>query len=154
MIGGEGVAKIELYNAAGVVKIDGLTFTRGNERQIRIGYPDYFDCPDKFMDNKSWKRFWDGVSFGCEIDINFDDWDLTVSDTLGRSVQTFLKDMHNHAGVGRIKLTPHIDKAAQAYWVLRTNSWWYDYPYDRWRGIAGTVSFKGSDKLAGIDAVE
>lgn len=151
MIGGRGVAKIELYTNA-LVKVDGFTFTQMNERQIRVGFPDLFDCPDKVLDNWDEKIFWAGVKIRAEINISFDDWDATVSDTLAVTCQTFLKNMHNHTEL--IKLTPHIDKAAQFYWVKRVNPWWYDYPYNRWVGVAGMLEFKGIEKKSSIDIVE
>ena len=149
MIGGSGVAKIEYYT--GIVKIDGFTFTMTNENQIRLSSDPMLDCPDKPMDNFSTKRFQAGEKIDIEIDITFDDWDATVSDTLARSCQTFLKELYNHRGT--IKITPHIDKA-QTYWVLRQYSWRHSNAYGKWLGIVMTLHFKGSEKIDSLDIVE
>jgi len=150
MIGGEGVALIEYYTPL-LVKIDGFTFTRTNENQIRLGFTDFKSAPDTELIGGDIKRFVDGVRVRCEIDFTFDDWDATVSDTLVVSCQTFLRNLHNHTGP--IKITPHIDKA-QVYWVLRENQWQYSYPYQKWLGVKGTLVFIGSEKIAAIDIVE
>jgi hypothetical protein len=151
MIGGEGVALVELWNAAGIVKIDGFQFTRINENQIRPGFNDVLDCPDKELMSGALKRFWQGIRPDFEIDYTFDDWDLTLSDTLAVNCQTFLRNLHNHTG--RILITPHIDHPGQCYWVLRNNPWRYEYPYNRWVGVKGTLLFIGSEKIAAIDIV-
>jgi len=148
MIGGSGVAKIEYYTG---VKIDGFTFTRTNEHQIRLSFDPALDCPDKPMDNFSLKRFQAGEMVDIELDITFDDWDATVSDTLIVSCQTFLKNLHNHRGT--IKITPHIDKA-QTYWVLRQYPWRHDYAYGKWVGVKMTLHFVASVMSATVDIIE
>ena len=151
MIGGEGYTKIGLWNSAGDVEEDFFQFAVHEEDQIRVFFDDLLDCPDKVLDNWEIKRFIAGKRIRIELDFLFDDWVTTTSND-GHSCQVFLKNLHNHAG--KIKITPHIDKSSQTYWVLRDNPWEYLYPLNRWRGVKGTLMFKGAEKLSSIDIVE
>ena len=140
---------------ASTLNIDeSFTFTRREERDIKVGMPKVLDTPDILLDNGDTKRFVKGYLPHILLRFYADDYVTTVS-SLANSIQVFFKNMFNHHNTGGlILITPHLDKPAQKYYFHLETEWGdFENAFNRWLGYVGTLEFSGAKLIPSIDVM-